>query len=99
MAARVLTLLNDGGQTGITLLGGAGNDTFIVSNAGTIITETANNGTDTVQTTLSSYQLPANVERLVYTGTGSFTATANAAAKRSPAAQAPIVWATVASPT
>ena len=72
-------ILNDGNQSGITLLGGAGNDTFIVSNPGTVITEAANNGTDTVQTALSSYQLPANVERLVYTGTGSFTSTATAA--------------------
>ena len=50
-----------------------------MSNAGTVITELAGNGTDTLQTTLSSYQLPTNVERLVYTGTGSFMSTANAA--------------------
>jgi Ca2+-binding RTX toxin-like protein len=74
-------ILKDNGQSGITLLGGAGNDTFIVSNPGTIITESANNGTDTVQTTLSSYQLPANIERLVFTGSGSFTSTATAAAR------------------
>ena len=75
-------ILNDNGQSGITLLGGAGNDTFIVSNPGTIITESANNGTDTVQTTLSSYQLPANIERLVFTGSGSFTSTATAAGEQ-----------------
>ena len=71
--------LNDGGFAGVTLLGGAGNDTYIVKNAGTIVTETANNGTDTVQTTLNSYAMPANVEKLVFIGTGSFTSTANAA--------------------
>ena len=71
--------LKDGGFSGVTLLGGAGNDTYAVSNASTIVTETANNGTDTVQTTLNSYLLPANVEKLVFTGTGSFTSTANAA--------------------
>ena len=54
----------------------------VVSNAGTVITEAVGNGTDTVQTTLSSYQLPANVERLVYTGAGSFTATATVAAEQ-----------------
>ena len=75
-------ILNDNGQSGITLLGGAGNDTFIVSNPGTIITKSANNGTDTVQTTLSSYQLPANIERLVFTGSGSFTATATVAGEQ-----------------
>jgi Ca2+-binding RTX toxin-like protein len=72
-------ILNDNGFAGITLLGGAGNDTYIVSNAGTIVTELPNNGTDTVQTTLPSYLLPANVEKLVYTGTGSFSSTATAA--------------------
>ena len=72
-------VLADNGQTGVMLVGGAGNDTYIVSNAGTIITELAGNGTDTIQTALSSYQLPTNVERLVYTGSGSFTSTATAA--------------------
>ncbi|WP_166298507.1 hypothetical protein [Bradyrhizobium sp. 2S1] len=75
-------ILNDNGQSGIKLLGAAGNDTFIVSNPGTIIAESANNGTDTVQTTLSTYQLPANVERLVYTGSESFTATATVAGEQ-----------------
>jgi Ca2+-binding RTX toxin-like protein len=72
-------ILNDNGLSGIKLVGGAGNDIFNVSNPGTVVTETAGNGTDTVQTTLSSYQLPVNVERLVYTGSGSFTSTATAA--------------------
>ena len=75
-------VLRDSGLSGIALIGSAGNDTFVVSNAGTVITEAVGNGTDTVQTTLSSYQLPANVERLVYTGTGSFTATATVAAEQ-----------------
>src|SRR6202165_3017294 len=72
-------ILNDNGQTGITLIGGPGNDTYNVSNPRTVVTELPNNGTDTVQTTLSSYQLPANVERLVYTGSGRFSSTATAA--------------------
>jgi Ca2+-binding RTX toxin-like protein len=72
-------ILNDNGQTGITLAGSAGNDTFIVSSPGTVITELAGNGTDTIQTSLSSFSLPTNVERLVHTGSVSFTATANAA--------------------
>jgi len=72
-------VLNDNGLSGTLLIGGAGNDTFIVSNTGTVITELAGGGTDTVQTALSMYQLPANVERLVYTGSGSFTSTATAA--------------------
>jgi len=74
--------LNDNGQSGTTLLGGAGNDTYIVGNPGTIVTELTNNGTDTIQTALASYQLPANIERLVHTGTGSFTSTATAAGEQ-----------------
>ena len=75
-------VLNDSGLSGISLIGSAGNDTFVVGNAGTVITEAVGNGTDAVQTTLSSYQLPANVERLVYTGAASFTATATVAAEQ-----------------
>jgi serralysin len=70
--------LRDSGRTGITLFGGAGNDTYVVSSAGTIVTELPGNGTDAVQTTLSNYQLPVNVETLTYTGSGSFASTATA---------------------
>ncbi|WGD49482.1 VCBS domain-containing protein [Bradyrhizobium sp. CB1650] len=72
-------ILKDNDQSGITLIGGAGNDTFVVTNAATVIQENPNEGTDTVQTTLSTLQLSANVERLVYTGSGSFSSTATAA--------------------
>lgn len=71
--------LNDNARTGAKLIGGADNDTFIVNSLGTIITEAAGGGTDAVQTSLSSFALPANVEALAYTGTSSFTATATAA--------------------
>ena len=49
------------------LAGGAGNDTYIVQNAGDVVTEAANNGTDTVQSSVS-YTLGANVENLTLTG-------------------------------
>jgi Ca2+-binding RTX toxin-like protein len=71
--------LRDNGKSGITLFGGADNDTYVVSIAGTVVTELAGGGTDTVQTALSSYQLTANVENLVHTGSTSFTSTATAA--------------------
>jgi Ca2+-binding RTX toxin-like protein len=69
--------LGDGGLTGVRLIGGAGNDTYNVNVAGTVITEAANGGTDTVNTTLASYTLPANVENLTFTGTGNFAGTGN----------------------
>lgn len=65
-----------------TLVGGAGNDTYVVDDINVVITETLNNGTDTVQTsTLSAYTLAAaNVENLTYTGLSGFTGTGNATA-------------------
>ena len=71
--------LRDNGKTGVTLFGGAGNDTYVVTSAGTVVTELAGNGTDAVQTSLSSYQLPVNIESVTYTGNGTFTSTATAA--------------------
>jgi Ca2+-binding RTX toxin-like protein len=75
--------LDDGGA-GIggltTLIGGAGNDRFIVTKANDVIQEQANSGTDTIQTTLNAFTLPANVERLTFTGSGDFTGTGNALA-------------------
>lgn len=63
-------LLSDGGQSGITMLGGGGNDTFIVTNASTVITEPAGSGGNTVQTSVAGYALPANVTNLVWIGSG-----------------------------
>jgi Ca2+-binding RTX toxin-like protein len=54
--------LNSGGG-GDTLIGGPGNDTYTVF-AGDIVVELANEGTDTVQTGLAAFVLPANVENL-----------------------------------
>ncbi|WP_206513403.1 beta strand repeat-containing protein [Rhizobium phaseoli] len=70
----------DGGAGADTLIGGTGDDTYIVDNAGDVITENAGEGTDTVKTALASYTLAANVETLVYTGTGTavFAGTGNA---------------------
>jgi Ca2+-binding RTX toxin-like protein len=60
------------------MAGGAGNDTYVVDNAGDVVTEAAGAGTDTVQTTLASYALSANVENLTFTGAGNFSGTGNA---------------------
>ena len=55
--------LNDGGGAGIdTLIGLAGNDVYVIGTAGTVITETAGNGTaDTVNASVT-YTLAAGVD-------------------------------------
>jgi Ca2+-binding RTX toxin-like protein len=61
-----------------TMIGGGGNDTYIISDAGDTVMEAAGEGLDTVYVTGgSSYAMDANLERLLYTGLQSFTATGN----------------------
>uniref|UniRef100_UPI003F20702A beta strand repeat-containing protein n=1 Tax=Rhizobium sp. F40D2 TaxID=3453141 RepID=UPI003F20702A len=67
----------NGGAGADSLIGGAGNDTYIVDNAGDIVTEAADEGTDTVRTTLASYTLGSDVENLAYIGTAAFVGTGN----------------------
>ncbi|KQV33365.1 MULTISPECIES: calcium-binding protein [unclassified Rhizobium] len=74
-AANVL----DGGAGADKLAGGAGNDTYIVDNAGDVVTEGSNAGTDTVKASVS-HTLAANVENLTLTGTSSINGTGNSAA-------------------
>jgi len=53
------------GETGADkMTGGLGDDTFIVDNAGDIVTEGLNEGIDTVYSWLTSYAMTANVENL-----------------------------------
>ena len=70
----------NGGAGADAMTGGVGNDTYVVDNAGDVVTENLNEGTDTVNTALASYTVGANVENLTYTGTGNFTGTGNALA-------------------
>lgn len=65
------------GKTGAdTLRGGAGDDTYIVDNAGDVITELSDGGMDTIKSsvtrTLGNYQ-----EHLILTGTGVIDGTGN----------------------
>ncbi|BFU93210.1 MAG: hypothetical protein NTAFB01_43970 [Nitrospira sp.] len=60
---------------GNTLVGGAGNDTYVIG-SGDRVVEAADGGTDTIQTSLS-HALGANVEHLTLTGTSAITGTGN----------------------
>lgn len=62
------------------LAGGQGDDRYIVTAAGDTIVEAVGQGYDTVETTLASFTLGANVENLIYSGSGDFTGTGNALA-------------------
>jgi Ca2+-binding RTX toxin-like protein len=58
----------DGKGGADTLIGKAGNDLYHVDHAGDQVVEAANEGIDTVRTSLQIYTLPANVENLAYWG-------------------------------
>jgi VCBS repeat-containing protein len=59
-----------------TMKGGAGNDTYIVDKTCDMVIETANNGTDTVLSSVT-YTLGSNVENLTLTGTNAINGTGN----------------------
>lgn len=65
--------------SGHALVGGAGDDIYLVDAQGVTITEAAGEGTDEIRTTLATYSMAndANVERLSFTGTGNATLTGN----------------------
>lgn len=69
----------DGGTGADSMIGGLGSDLYIVDDAGDVVVEadTLSAFTDTVQTTLASLTLAANVEGLVFTGAGAFSGTGN----------------------
>jgi len=69
--------LLDGG-TGIdTMVGGTGNDGYVVNVVGDVVTELTNEGTDTVQSSIT-YTLGNHVEKLILTGTMAINGTGNA---------------------
>ena len=67
----------NGGAGADTLLGGIGNDTYVVDVATDIVTENANEGIDTVQSTVT-WTLGGNFEKLALTGTTAINGTGNA---------------------
>ncbi|TWH32175.1 MULTISPECIES: peroxidase family protein [unclassified Aminobacter] len=67
----------NGGAGADLLVGGSGNDTYIVDGYGDTVVEFGGGGTDTIEASIDSYTLDANVERLTYTGSGDFTGAGN----------------------
>jgi len=59
-------------------VGGLGNDTYTVNNASDVVMENAGEGIDTMQTSLASYSLMANVENLIGTAVTGQSLTGNA---------------------
>src|SRR5690242_14899605 len=67
------------GQAGADhMSGGTGDDTYVVDDAGDVVTEAANAGIDTIKTSISLAALAANVEQVVLLGAGNLDATGNA---------------------
>jgi Ca2+-binding RTX toxin-like protein len=66
----------DGGAGADTLAGGAGNDTYLVDDGGDLIIEVPDEGSDTVQASVT-YVLGANLENLFLTGGSATNATGN----------------------
>ena len=68
-------ILNGGGGADV-LVGGPGHDTYIVNSTTVAVTESANQGTDTVQASVS-FILNANIENLTLTGTNDINGIGN----------------------
>jgi Ca2+-binding RTX toxin-like protein len=67
----------DGGTDADSMRGGAGNDIYLVDNAGDLVTEAESQGlADTVESTIT-YTLTAHVEKLILTGTAAINGTGN----------------------
>ncbi|MBQ5964149.1 VCBS domain-containing protein [Massilia sp. ZL223] len=66
----------DGGMGADLMEGGAGNDTYVVDNAGDLVSEAAGAGTDTVQAGIT-YTLTDKVEHLELTGSAAIAGTGN----------------------
>lgn len=68
----------DGGSGNDTMQGGAGNDIYVVNVTSDVVTESANQGIDTVQSAVT-WTLASNLENLTLTGVAAINGTGNAA--------------------
>lgn len=66
----------DGGAGNDKMYGGAGNDSYFVNSTSDTVTENANEGTDTIQSSVT-YTLGSNIENLTLTGTTAINGTGN----------------------
>lgn len=66
--------------SGHNLIGGAGDDTYVIGNASVSISENLGEGVDTIVTGLATFALPTGgeIENLTYSGSTNFTGIGNA---------------------
>jgi len=64
------------GTAVVTLVGGAGNDTFVINSTSDVIQDTTTTTSNTLSSTVT-YSLPTNVNTLIFTGTAALKGTAN----------------------
>jgi hypothetical protein len=64
------------GASPITMVGGAGDDTYYVNNYGDVVVERPGEGNDLILSSIS-YDLPANVERITLTGSANINSAGN----------------------
>ncbi|WP_236759713.1 calcium-binding protein [Agrobacterium tumefaciens] len=68
--------LLDGGAGADTMFGGIGNDSYVVDDAGDVVIEALNEGTDSISASIS-FTLAQNVENLTLTGAGAINGSGN----------------------
>jgi Ca2+-binding RTX toxin-like protein len=66
----------DGASGADTLIGGAGDDIYVVDDAGDVVTESSDEGVDTVSSSIA-YTLGSNLENVTLTGSSNINGTGN----------------------